>query len=237
MMKLNLVNTASQSSSFLKLISNPTDIITLDANFFIPPDRSEEFPQAKPFRFIDFKRIWLDPLFNTLSQVAIHEAVYRELLGNPKDYVDHELLAVDPKRIQIFSDSTLTPYEIAVRNTIEEKIAAHTLYHPALDNKDDRGEVKSLAYIATKELLYFCSHDARALRLIDRTEELETNLDAVHAIKTYEVMYYLLKKVAAPMELKYLYKYMYHFTAGDKQHNPSWSEFVVQMDALYGNII
>jgi len=236
-MKQNLVSTASQSPSFLTLIHNPSDIITLDANFFIPPDRSKEFPQAKRFNFDNFKSIWLEPLFNTLPKVAIHEAVYNELLGSSKNYVDNDLLGVWPKQIVIFSDSELNPHEATVPNTIEEKIAACTFYNPSLDNKADRGEVKSLVYIAIKKLLYFCSHDARALRLIDQTEQLKTNLGTVNAIRTYEVIYYLLRKAAGPLNLRPLYKYMYHLTHTDKQCNPSWGDFVVQMDHLYNGII
>jgi len=236
-MKLNLVSTASQSPSFLTLIQNPTDIITLDSNFFIPPDRTEDFPQARRFKFDNFKSIWLEPLFNTLPQLAIHEAVYNELLGSSKNYVDNDLLGVCPKQIVIFSDSNLSPHEVDVPNMIEEKIAACTFYNPSLDNKADRGEVKSLTYISTKKLLYFCSHDARALRLIDQTEKLETNLDSVNAIRMYEVMYYLLKKADGPLNIRPLYKYMYHLTNADKQCNPPWGDFVVQMDNLYNGII
>ena len=84
MMKLNLVSTASQSLSFLTLIQNPTDVITLDSIFFIPSDRSEDFPQARRFKFDNFKSIWLEPLFNTLPQLAIHEEVYMELFKQCK---------------------------------------------------------------------------------------------------------------------------------------------------------
>ena len=72
-----------------------------------------------------------------------------------------------------------------LRDSIEEKNYPHTKYDPLLDNKDDRGEVKSLAYIAVKELLYFAANDSNAIQLIEKAEEWETSLDNVQAIQMY----------------------------------------------------
>ena len=55
-MKINLAN---PNSALISIIDDPNQIITLDANFLIAPDRR---PIAKRgIRFEQFKEIWLDP--------------------------------------------------------------------------------------------------------------------------------------------------------------------------------
>lgn len=235
-MKLNIVSLQNPSPSFLTMITDPTNIISLDANFFIPPDRTDVFPQGGSFKFDKFKEIWLEPLINTFPNLALHDAVYDELLASSKSFVD-ELLEQSPPKIILLSNADLQGIEVIFRNTIEEKIAKHTMYNPSIDNSADKGEVKTLSYIATKNLLYFCSHDARALRLIDKATELETSLDSINAIRTYEVIYYLSKKAVPSPNLRPLYKYLYYLTDADKRCNPSWGEFVSGMDGLYNSLI
>jgi hypothetical protein len=80
--------------------------------------------------------------------------------------------------------------EQILRNSIEGKIYPLTKYDPMLDNKDDRGEVKSLSYIAVKGLPYFAAHDSNAIQLIEKAETWRTGLDNVQAIKMYELIFY-----------------------------------------------
>lgn len=103
-----------------------------------------------------------------------------------KLYVDTNINAI-PIKVLVHMDSSLTPEEQMLRNTIEGKIYPLTKYDPMLDNRDDRGEVKSLAYIAVKGLLYFAAHDSNAIQLIEKAEEWTTGLDNVRAIKMYEL--------------------------------------------------
>lgn len=117
--------------------------------------------------------------------IAIHESVYDELVvANLREYVQ-ALKDENPPRIIIHSDTTLNEVERILRDSIEEKIYPHTNYDPKLNNKDDRGEVKSLSYIAVKGLLYFAAHDNNALQLIEKAEEWSTGLDNVKAIQMY----------------------------------------------------
>lgn len=90
---------------------------------------------------------------------------------------------------------TLTEVEKILRDTIESRIASHAKYEPLLDNKDDCGEVKSLSYIAVKGLIYFAANDNNAIQLIEKSEEWSTGLDNVQAIKMYELIYYLYRKI------------------------------------------
>jgi hypothetical protein len=111
--------------------------------------------------------------------------VYDELVvANLREYVQ-ALKDENPPRIIIHSDTTLNEVERILRDSIEEKIYPHTNYDPKLNNKDDRGEVKSLSYIAVKGLLYFAAHDNNALQLIEKAEEWSTGLDNVKAIQMY----------------------------------------------------
>jgi len=135
-------------------------------------------------------------------------------------------------------DSTLTAVEKVLRDSIEAKIYPHTNYEPMIDNKDDRGEVKSLSYIAMKGLLYFAAHDNNAIQLIEKAEEWSTGLDNVQAIQMYELIYYLYAKgLGNNKSLRILYKYQYHLTDREKNTNPEWGAFTSQMNELYQDYI
>jgi len=164
-MKINL---ASSNPALKSIFNEPYQIITLDANLLIPPDRSKYRVRAFPFN--KYQQIWLDPIFETFPRLAIHEAVYEEIVSpSVKSYIDININK-KPPRLIIHRDSSLTTEEQILRNSIEEKIYPHTKYDPILDNKNDRGEVKSLSYIAVKGLLYFAAHDSNAIQLIEKAE-------------------------------------------------------------------
>lgn len=236
MSKKNKVNTSYKNEALVSLIKNPNQPLVVDANFFIPPDRSKENKKIKPIHFKSFKSIWLDNLIDTFKPIIIHEAVYEEFqTKDVKNLVD-ENINKKPPFIIIVKDSDLNKNEELIRKTIEEKISKHTQYEPVLDNKDDRGEVKSLSYIAVKNLLYFCSQDANSIRLIEEAEKLDTNLESVSAIRMYEILYYfIINNIGNKDLLRVLYKYMYYSTNSDKNINPSWIEFKESMDKLYSN--
>lgn len=161
MMKINLEN---PNPALISIIENPEQIITLDANFLIAPDRRPITKRG--IRFEQFTEIWLDPIFSAFPKLAIHEAVYDELVGiSPQNYVEAKK-DNDPPEIIIHMDSSLNEVEKVLRDAIETRISSHTKYEPLLDNKDDRGEVKSLSYIAVKGLLYFAANDRLDTRWI-----------------------------------------------------------------------
>lgn len=74
-MKIDLT---SSNPALESIFSNPSQVITLDVNFLIPPDRSRH--TRKSFDFQKFKSIWIDPIFDAFPNLAIHESVYDELL-------------------------------------------------------------------------------------------------------------------------------------------------------------
>lgn len=226
------VDLTSSNPALESIFSNPNQIITLDANFLIPPDRSKHAKIS--FDFEVFKRIWLDPIFEAFPNLAIHEAVYDEFNSTSvKLYVDTNINAI-PTKLLVHMDSSLTPEEQMLRNTIEGKIYPLTKYDPMLNNRDDRGEVKSLAYIAVKGLPYFAAHDSNAIQLIEKAEEWTTGLDNVQAIKMYELIFYLYRTNCSDKKsLRMLYKYQYHLTKHEKNTNPEWGHFIEAMESLY----
>ena len=53
-----------------------------------------------------------------------------------------------------------------MRKTYISKIAVHSLYNPTRDNAQDRGEVRSLSFMAVKQFLFLAANDALPVRLI-----------------------------------------------------------------------
>lgn len=109
------VDVAENNPALVSLFNDPSKIITLDANFLIPPDRSNISGRAIPFS--KFRAFWLDPIFDTFPNLAIHEAVQdeivsRNVLGFLKTKTD-----TTPPRIIIHRDSELTHMEMMLRNS------------------------------------------------------------------------------------------------------------------------
>lgn len=229
------VDLSSSNPAMVSIIQAPHQIITLDANFIIPPNRNKF---KTDITFEQFRKIWVDPIFDAFPNLAVHEAVYEEfVIDSVKKYVD-EKVNFTPPRLIVHKDSSLTSEERILRDTIEDLLSPLTNYSPLIENKVDRGEVKSLSYMAVKGLLYFAAHDSQALQLIEKSEEWATGLDSVQAIKMYELIYFLLKTGrSAKDSLKYLYKYQYYFTKREKSYNYEWGVFVVEMDKLYGSLL
>lgn len=219
----------SPNSALIRLISNQSEIVTLDANFLIPPSRNRiEIP------FDAFRMHWLDPLFSSFTQLFIHEAVYEELISiRLKSFID-TMLDCSPPRLRIHQDRNLSPTEAALRNRIESSIAPTFKYNPVLDNKADRGEVKTLAFISAKGYLYFASHDNQVIRLIESSRAKSNGLENLEALQMYE-MIYLLNRNNPKLNkgFRMLYKYYYFMTNREKAYHPPWEDFIKQMDSLY----
>ena len=231
------VDTKEVNPAFQSIIQNPGQKVFLDANFFIPPDRSE-VAKVRAYSFTDFKECWLIPLLSEFAGLAIHESVYDELVADSiKEYADEQTSCI-PSKLRIHYDSELSSSEEALRNTYINKIAVHSLYNPTRDNAKDRGDVRSLSFMAVKQFLYFAANDALPVRLIKDAAKLLTGLDDMQIVQMYELIYYLYKTGRYDNKaLRILYKYQYYLTAGDKRINPEWGCFVEQMDLLYNGIL
>lgn len=226
------IYTMESNPALRNLIENPGRTVFLDANFFIPPDRSN--PDVKPFRFDDYAHIWLDPLFAEFSGLSIHESVYAELVEERvKNYADCKAQG-NPSRLRIYYDSQLSEVERALMCTYMDRLAVHSQYDPDRDNAKDRGEVRSLSYMAVKGFLYFAANDALTIRLILNAHQLDTGLEDMGIIQMYELLYYLCRTDKYSVkELRKLYRYQYYLTENDKRQNSEWGAFIRSMDALY----
>ena len=228
------VDTKDINPAFLDIIRNPAQRIFLDANFFIPPDRSK-VAKVKSYSFEDFKEKWLVPLLSEFTNLSIHESVYDELVDEKFKCFATKQTDMTSPRLEIHYDSELNIDEKALLNYYIAKIAMHSLYDPIRDNAKDRGEVRTLAFMAVKQYLFFAANDALPVRLIKEADKLETGLDNMQIVQMYELIYYLYKSGKYDNKaLRILYKYQYYLTAGDKKSNPEWGTFIEEMDALYG---
>ena len=235
MLKVDLSET---KPGFLALLANPDDLIVVDANFYLPPDRTRIGAKYK-YSFDEYKEVWIVPMHKSFPNLAIHEAVLDELVDSASsEFVQNCLQSKTTPKLQRLSDSSLSPSAEAIRKGKEGRIAPYTKYDPSRDNKDDRGEVKSLAHMGTVGYTFFVSNDATALRLIEEAEQLGTTLDDLRVVHFYEGIYYLGKTNAINRDAaRNLYRYHYYNTKKDKQRNPPWEEFLAGMDKLYTPII
>lgn len=227
------IDTKEVNPAFKSIIQDPAQTVFLDANFFISPDRSN-YMKVKPYSFEDFKKYWLMPLLSEFSGIAIHESVYDELVAEQVRGCVDEQTNTNPAKLKIYQDSELSTNEVALMNYYISKIAVHSQYDPIRDNAKDRGEVKSLSFMAVKQFLFFAANDALPIRLIKEADKLDTGLDDFGIIQMYELIYYLFKTGKYDnKQLRILYKYQYYLSPADKKLNPEWGKFIEQMDKLY----
>ena len=81
------------------------------------------------------------------------------------------MMAESPSRLRIYRDYELTTVEKTLLDYQIQKIAPYSGYIPERDNAKDRGEIRSLAYMAVKNYLYFAANDNLAMQLINKSEE------------------------------------------------------------------
>ena len=147
------VDTVKKNAALFTLIKNPDTTVFLDANVFIPADRSKL--NTKAFDFSSWKKFWLDPLFECFSGLAVHESVQKELINSKeRNYADEK---EQFNRLKVFKNESLSPMERNCYNTYLRRLAVYSKYSPELDNSKDRGEVQTLSYMATKKYLYFAA--------------------------------------------------------------------------------
>lgn len=226
------VDTRNKNKALESLFADPTQIVFLDANFFIPPDRGGL--GIKAISFSKFCEIWLDPIFEEFSNLAIHESVYNELVASTvKAYADAKQ-AENPPKLRVYSDAELTAMEHSLMETYISRLAKYSQYVPELDNAKDRGEVRSLSFMAVKKFLYFAANDNLPMKLIREADKLRTGLDDMELLEMYDVIYYLYRTDRYPKDgLRLLYKYEYYLTPREKKENPNWGDFIQAMDLLY----
>lgn len=227
------VNIMQKNSALVALFNDPKITIFLDANIIIPPDRrSVGARSAVDFR--QYIKIWLEPLFDEFPNLAIHESVYDEFVSiDVKKYVD-SICNDTPPKLKIYTDDMLVGLENVLFQTHINNLSKHSKYVPSRDNSNDRGEIRTLSFMATKGFLYFAANDSLAIRLIERAESLHSGLDDMSVLKPYEIIYYLYTTGKYNNKgLRALYKYLYNLKESEKKRNPEWNVFKMKMDKLY----
>lgn len=161
--------------------------IMFDANIFMIGinDRSSD-PNCS---FENIKSLFLIPVFESFSNIIIHEMVYNELdeitkafvkkyIGKNVEIVDEgDLYGTDPQYTTIFND-----------------ISQHERVRYIRGNSKDRGEVYSLAYAAFYNINYFSSKEIMVDDIACDLAVLE-NIDIItfDVIVLLAYLYYMLK--------------------------------------------
>ena len=225
------VDASKKNPVLCDLLAGKELIIAIDANIIIPPERHN-----KPFPQETYYKEFIYPLFNASLSLLIHESVLQELVDSTSHDKIVELIENEQSSVSLVQDASLTDDEKVIRSAMETSIAPYTMYTPHENNSDDRGEVKTLSYLATKGHGCFLSKDSGALRLITHTESLETSLNGISPMRLYEIIYYMTKtQPEYSKTLRALYKYNYYLSKKEKAQNPSWEIFIQTFDKLYGD--
>lgn len=126
--------------------------ILFDANIFMVG--IEDRVSDKNCSFESMKEKFIEPLFDSFTDIYIHNEVYRELDADAKVLVDSYV----GKNVTIVDEEGL--YGTDPRyTTIFNNIAKHELVNYSRGQSKDRGEVYSLAYAAYHNMNYFCSKE------------------------------------------------------------------------------
>jgi len=161
--------TLSKNNKLSEVIKRP---ILFDANIFMIGlnDRISD----KNSSFENMKNCYLIPLFESFTDIYIHEEVYKELDNESKELVDEY---INKNKITIVYENGL--YGKDPRYTsIFNKIANHELVRYQRGNSKDRGEVYSMAYAAYYNFNYFCSKEIMVDIVADEMKN-ELNIDII----------------------------------------------------------
>ncbi len=223
-----IVDTVNKSSAIYSVMKQPDQVIFLDANILIPPSRDEHSFDTD--KYISF---FLEPLFNTFSNLSLHMAVKEEILNNKINRFLDKKISRNPCMLRVYNDKCLSDIEQALRNTFESEIRNYSYFSPELNSKKDLGEVKTLSFMATKGYKYFVSNDSSCIAIL----KSKNKFNDCSIICMYELIYLL--SVIYPKETEYLrklYKFLYYLTPNEKRKNPCWSEYIDKMKVLYSKL-
>ncbi len=126
--------------------------ILFDANIFMVgiSDRLSD----NDYSFENMKQLYIQPLFESFTDIYVHEEVYKELGDDARGFLDTYM----GKNVTIVDEGGLygtDPQYTAIFN----HIANHELIKYERGHSKDRGEVYSLAYAAYHNMNYFCSKE------------------------------------------------------------------------------
>lgn len=145
------------------LIKKP---ILFDANIFMVG--ISERNSDKKYSFENMKQLYITPLFESFTDIYIHEEVYKELDDEARRFVD----GYKGKNVTVVGEGGLygrdPKYTVIFNN-----IASHELVNYKRGSSKDRGEVYSLAYAAYYDMNYFCSKEIMVDNVAKELEDLK----------------------------------------------------------------
>lgn len=141
--------TPLKSTALHKLLNEP---VLFDANIFMVG--IENRGSDKNCAFDNMKKLFIEPLFQSFTNILIHEEVYKELDDDARKYVDSYI----GRNVSIVYENGLYGTD-PLYTTIFNNISSHNLVRYSRGNSKDRGEVYSLAYAAFHGINYFCSRE------------------------------------------------------------------------------
>lgn len=140
--------------------------ILFDANIFMV-GISERVSDSN-CSFENMKQLYIKPLFESFTDIYIHEEVYKELDEDARAFVD----MYKDKNVTIVKEDGLYGTDPQY-TTIFNNIAKHELVQYERGRSKDRGEVYSLAYAAYHNMNYFCSKEIMVDNVARELEDLK----------------------------------------------------------------
>ncbi len=140
--------------------------ILFDANIFMVG--IDKRISNENYSFEKMKQQYLLPLFESFTDIYIHEEVYKELDSEAKALVD----TYQGKNVTIVGEGNLYGTD-PLYTTIFNNIAGHELVRYKRGCSKDRGEVYSLAYAAYHKMNYFCSKEIMVDYVAEELKDLE----------------------------------------------------------------
>ena len=126
--------------------------ILFDANIFMVGISNRI--SDKNCSFENMKQLYIKPLFESYTDIYIHEEVYKELDVDSRAFTD----TYKGKNVTIVGEGGLYGKDPKY-TTVFNNIARHELVNYARGQSKNRGEVYSLAYAAYHNMNYFCSKE------------------------------------------------------------------------------
>ncbi|MBQ3545699.1 MAG: hypothetical protein IJA34_12065 [Lachnospiraceae bacterium] len=175
--------------------------ILFDANIFMVG--ISERISNKNCSFDNMMQLYIKPLFESFTNIYIHQEVYNELDDESKKFVDGYI----GKNVTLVDEGHL--YGKDPKYTIIfNRIANHELVNYKRGRSKDKGEVYSLAYAAYHNMNYFCSKEIMVDNVARELEELkDIDIITFDIILLQAYVYYVIKNDKSYCKgLKSMYK-------------------------------
>lgn len=155
--------TPLKKTALHELLNKP---VLFDANIFMVGVLARI--SDKNCSFENMKKMFIEPLLESFTDIYIHEEVYRELDEESRNFVDTYL----GRNVTIVSEGDLYGRDPKY-TTIFNNIANHELVNYVRGQSKDCGEVYSLAYAAYHNMNYFSSKEIMVDNVAHELEDLK----------------------------------------------------------------